>query len=479
MKTLKSLLLIVPVLTLMVSCGDDFTVLAPQSERNVENFYKTDTDFITAINGTYAGLAGDDAYGRAYALALEMRADNFANGGGATGLAESLLRINHFTELTTAPEVEDTWAGGYEIIARANTILNRLDGATLDNPALGDRIQGEALFIRSLVYYNLAVIYGNIALQLDEVTSPEVEINQVSADVIYDQIAGDLAQAESLLPASYGTDGIGRATSGAAATLLGLVHLTNGNNSEAAEALRRVVNSGMYDLVEPYSELWGVSNENNVESIFEIQYRAGGTGTGSSFTEYFSPDFSISGGVGGGNAPQTLTDDALEAFTEEDERFFGGSFGYTTPDDPEAEPNEYLSKYDGAQFDAFDADNNFIVFRYADVLLMLAEALGESPEAYALMNQVRERAGLSTPVESLPGSFDEKLLLERRREFVGEFKRWPDLKRFGVAQSIMAEQLNEEESPPNPYTESDIRLLYPIPQREIDSAPGELEQNPL
>lgn len=477
MKTFKVLLLIVPVLTLMVSCGDDFTVLAPQSERNAENFYQSDTDFTTAINGAYAGLAGNKAYGRAYPLALEMRSDNFANGGGATGLAESLLRINHFTELTTAPEVEDAWAGAYEIIARTNTILNRLEDATLDNPALGDRIQGEALFIRSLVYYNLAVIFGNVALQLDEVTSPAVEINQVSADVIYNQIAGDLAEAEGLLPASYSGENVGRATSGAAATLLGLVHLTNGNNSEAETALRRVVNSGEYSLVQNYSELWGVSNENNVESIFEIQYKAGGQGTGSSFTEYFSPDFSISGGVGGGNAPQTLTDDALAAFTEDDARFFGGSFGYTTPDDPEAEPDEYLSKYDGVQFAAFDADNNFIVFRYADVLLMLAEAIGDSPEAYDLINQVRERAGLTTPAESLPGSFEEKLLLERRREFVGENKRWPDLKRFGVARAVMAQQLSEEEN--LMYTESDIRLLYPIPQREIDSAPGELEQNPL
>lgn len=477
MKTLKSLLLIVPVLTLVVSCGDDFTVLAPQSERNAENFYQTDTDFVTGINGAYAGLAGDNAYGRAYPLALEMRSDNFANGGGATGLAESLLRINHFTELTTAPEVEDAWAGGYEIIARTNTILNRLEDAALDNPALGERIRGEALFIRSLVYYNLAVIFGNVALQLDEVTSPAIEINQVSADVIYDQITENLAEAENLLPASYDADGLGRVTSGAAGTLLGLVHLTNGNNSEAEAALRRVVNSGQYSLVPDYAELWGVDNENNAESIFEIQYRSGGQGTGSSFTEYFSPDFSISGGVGGGNAPQTLTDDALAAFDENDERYFGGSFGWTTPDDPETDPDEYLSKYDGVQFAAFDADNNFVVFRYADVLLMLAEAIGDSPEAYEFINQVRARAGLTTPIESELGSFEEKLLLERRREFVGENKRWPDLKRFGVAREVMAEQLSEEEN--LLYTADDIRLLYPIPQRELDSAPGELEQNPL
>lgn len=471
MNTLKSFLLIIPALALLVSCGDDFTLLAPQSERNVENFYQTDTDFITGINGAYAGLAGNDAYGRNYMLLHEMRSDNTENGGGATGLAESFQRIARFNELTTATELEDTWAGGYEIIARTNTILDRLTDATLDNPALGERIRGEALFIRALTYYNLAVSFGNIAMQFEAVSNPDVTINQVPASEIYAQITQDLVEAESLLPASYDGEDVGRATSGAAATLLGLVHLTNGNNSEAEAALRRVVQSGEYQLVPNYEDIWGVENENNIESIFEIQYKSGGQGTGSPFTEYYSPDLSESGGVGGGNAPQDVTDEVLAKYEETDARFFGGSFGMTEETD---EPEPYLSKYDGSQFAAFDADNNFIVFRYADVLLMLAEAIGDSPEAYSLINQVRERAGLTTPFQDLPGTFEEKLLDERQREFVGENKRWPDLLRFGMAQDVMAQYLADEG-----YTPADIRLLYPIPQREIDTAPGELEQNPL
>lgn len=471
MKTLTSILLIISALALLVSCGEDFTLLAPQSERNVENFYQTDTDFITAINGAYAGLAGEKAYGRNYMLLHEMRSDNTENGGGATGLAESFQRIARFTELTTATELEDTWAGGYEIIARTNTILNRLDGANLDNSSLGDRIRGEALFIRSLTYYNLAVTFGNIAAQFESVSSPDVTISQVSASEIYNRIAQDLAEAESLLPESYNAENVGRATSGAAATLLGLVHLTNGNNGEADAALRRVVQSGQYQLVSNYADIWGFENENNIESIFEIQYKAGGQGTGSPFTEYYSPDLSQSGGVGGGNAPQDVTDVVLSKYEEQDERFFGGSFGLTQETE---EPEPYLSKYDGNQFTAFDADNNFIVFRFADVLLMLAEAIGDRPEAYGFINQVRTRGGLATPFEDLPGTFEEKLLDERQREFVGENKRWPDLLRFGAAREVMAEFLADEG-----YTPDDIRLLYPIPQREIDTAPGELEQNPL
>lgn len=464
MKKLKTLLLVFPAFILAVSCGDDFTILAPQSERNVENFYQTDSDFRVAVNGAYAGLASNHSYGRNYMLLHEMRSDNTSNAGGATGLAESLERITEFRELATASELENTWAGGYSIIARTNTILGRIENANLDNPALGDRIRGEALFIRSLVYYNLAVSFGNIPLQLEEVTTPSVEINQVSASAIYNQIIEDLSTAEDLLPPSYSGNDIGRATSGAAATLLGLVHLTEGDSGQAEASLRRVVDSGEYDLVPNYADIWGPSNENNIESIFEIQYKSGGSGSGSGFTEYYSPDLSISGGVGGGNVPQGVTDDLLSVYDAEDDR--ANSFGLTEDD------VDYLNKYDASQSIAFDSDVNFIVFRYADVLLMLAESLGDTPEAWNLIDEVRERAGLTEPAINQGLTFEEALLLERRREFVGENKRWPDLLRFGAAPQVMAE------FSPN-ISENNVRLLYPIPQREIDAAPGQLEQNAL
>lgn len=474
MKKLKSYLLVLPVVLIAVSCGEDFTVLAPQSERNVENFYQTDTDFITAINGAYSSLADNDAYGRNYTLLFEMRSDNTSNGGGNTGLAETLFRLEIFNELEGATELETTWSGGYSGIASTNTILARLPNAELNDPDLADRIRGEALFIRSLFYYNLAVIYGNIPLQLEEVTGPNVEINQVPASEIYAQIAADLEEAEGLLPASYTGEDVGRATNGAAATLLGLVELTAGNNGEAEAALRRVVDSNEYELLENYADIWGPSNENNAESIFEIQYKAGGTGTGSSYTEFYTP-FGTSGGVGGGNAPQITNDELYEdVFDDEDDRFWGGTFDSTLVDPEDEDFTYYVKKFESTPFDAFDADNNFIVFRYADVLLMLAEAIGESTEAYDLINEVRERSGLITPVELEPGTFEEKLLLERRREFAIESKRWQDLLRFGVAAEVMSTHL---QALGENVSESDIRLIYPIPQREIDSAPGEIVQN--
>jgi len=469
-------ILVLSTALILSGCSEDFTLLSPISERNVESFYRNETDFTVAINGAYSTLAGNGAYNRAYVLLHEMRSDNTMNGGGSTGLAEVYFRIAHFSELATASELSDPWTTAYQGIARTNVILDRLNN--LPDGSFKDRVQGEALFIRSLFYYQLAVLWGNVPLQLEAVTSPNVTVNQVSADVVYAQIASDLEVAQGLLPASYDAENVGRATSGAANTLLGLVYLTNGQNSEAQTALRRVVNSGQYQLVENYADLWGVAHENNVESVFELQYKAGGTGTGSQFTDYYTP-FGGSGGVGAGNAPQVLSPDiefihdVQYGIEENDERGAGATFIFVTNEDGDT-TNVYIGKWASTPFGPGDADNNFPVFRYADVLLMLAEAVGESPEAYELINRVRIRAGVTPISAATPGTFAEKLLFERRLEFITEGKRWADLLRFGVAKQVMA---NFEPLVAAGLTEADIRTLYPIPQREIDVAPGEMHQN--
>ncbi|NNF28621.1 MAG: RagB/SusD family nutrient uptake outer membrane protein [Gemmatimonadetes bacterium] len=460
---------------ILSGCSEDFTLLSPISERNVESFYQNPTDFTVAINGAYSTLAGNGAYNRSYVLLHEMRSDNTMNGGGNTGLAEVFFRLAHFSELATASELSSPWTTAYQGIARANTILGRIDN--LDDGAFKDRIRGEALFIRSLFYYQLGVLWGNVPLQLDEVRSPNVDVNQVSADVVYTQIASDLEVAQGLLPSSYDAANLGRATSGAANTLLGLVYLTNGQKAEAATALRRVVSSGEYQLVDDYANLWGVQNENNIESVFELQYKAGGTDTGSQFTDYYTP-FGDGGGVGAGNAPQVLSPDieyihsVQYGIQENDERGFGGTWGFSVENGDTT--NVWVAKWESTPFGPGDADNNFPVFRYADVLLMLAEAVGEGAEGYNLINQVRTRAGV-TPIDaSTPGTWEEKLLFERRLEFITEGKRWADLLRFGVAKPVMASFAPLVDAG---LSQADIRLLYPIPQREIDVAPGEMVQN--
>lgn len=453
---MKKLILTLFIPLLFISCGDNFTDLGPITERNTNNFYKNQTDFQLAIRGALDGLQARETFGVNFVLFMEMRADNAANGGGATGLAASLEQLDTFTDLPSGEEISDTYDAVYNVIAGTNNIIGRIDGAEFDSETVRDQIKGEAYFIRSLLYYHMAVIFGNVPLQLEEVTTPDIVVNQVSASVIYDQIATDLATAESLLPET------GRITKWAAAALLGRVHLANGNKSDAVAPLQRVIDSMQYELVPDYANLWGASNEGNIESIFEIQYITGNLGEGSSYTDNYTPlGF---GGVGGGGAPQNVTDEVLDMYEAGDERFDA------TIDTSDNTIEPWVRKFISNPSVSSDGDNNWMELRYAEVLLNLAEALGEGNAAYDLINEVRDRAELGDISAATPGTFEEKLLQERRVEFAFENKRWADLKRFGAAKSVMATHLG--------IPEAQVTLLYPIPQGAIDVSPDEMTQNP-
>ena len=462
---MKKYILYAFIILIHSSCSKEFTELTPISERNIQSAYKTEADFAVAINGIYDALQLNGTYGKIYLLLNEMRSDNTLNGGGANGIAATLNEIDLFKEISTATEVSSSWSDSYKGIARCNIILDKIDASVVPD-ALKKRYKGEALYIRSLLYYNLAIIFGNVPLQLTDVASPsEVNLKQSTAAEVYKQVITDLVAAEPLLPAKYTGADIGRVTSGAVNTLLGKVYLTNGDKASAITALNKVVDSKNYSLATDYAKLWGAANENGPESIFEIQYKTGGQGEGSGYFEYFASVIGRAGGVGGGNTPMNMTPDLLGAYQTGDLRYAKSVYrNNKTPD------TTYSLKYISTQTTTFDGDNNWYVSRYADVLLMLAEALGESAQAYIYINQVRARAGLPAISATTAGTFAQKLLDERRIEFALENHRWQDLLRFGVAKSVMAKQLV--------IPEASVRLLFAIPQKEIDVSNGKLVQNP-
>lgn len=445
---------------LLVSC-EDFTDLAPISNRNEAEFYRNADDFNVAINASYSGLQDNGVYGRAYWTMFEMRSENTDQGPDATGLARQYTEINNFTEDPLNETVTSAWVSSYKVIANSNVILNRIESVEMDN-SIKERITGEALFLRSLMYYHLAVAYGNIPLQLTPF-NPGDELNQVDANTVYAQLILDLEKAENLLPVSYSSSEKGRATKGAAATLLAKVQLIVGQDDAAEVVLRRIINSYGYRLLDNYADLWGSENENNDESIFEVQFVSGGLGQGSSFTNDFSPSAFLQTGSGfGRNRP---TPALVNSFDSQDERF-EASIGtsYINAQGVEIMAN-HVRKYESNPSSENDSDVNFIVFRYADVLLMLAEALGESEESYQLINQVRARAGLTGINTNTPGTFEKKLLLERQLELAFENHRWADLKRFNSEREVF--QFAEDVVDPE-----DVRELFFIPQREMDINPN-------
>lgn len=459
---MKSKIYVLIMAMFLVSCGDDFTTLSPISQRNVDNFYNNPNDFVLAINATYGALQLDGTYNQSYWVMFEMRSDNTDQGPDVTGLANELAVVNVFSENALNQFVGDAYRDSYVLITRANIILDKIDGVAMDN-ALRNRIKGEALFLRSLAYYHLAIAFDNIPLILSEVTDINAPVVQSSSQAVYTQIAADLAQAEEFLPVRHTGANLGRATKGAAATLLAKVQLTLGQNSAAETVLRRIIGQYGYSLLPNYASLWGVGNKNNAESIFEVQYRAGGFGTGSPFTNYFSPNAFLQNGLG--NARNRPTQNMYDAYEPGDaRRDISVATSYVNQAGNTVQAL-YILKYRSEPFTNNDSDINWPVFRYADVLLMLAEAIGEGAEAYSLINQVRARAGLSPIDANTPGTFQQKLLRERRVELAFENHRWPDLRRFGVAQQTMQ---GMGLSP---------KILFPIPQRELDVTPG-MQQNP-
>ena len=456
---MKKIIILILTICVTSACSEDFTDLAPISNRNEADFFNTADDFVASINASYAGLQEPGVYNRGYWAMFEMRSDNTDQGPDATGLARQYTEINQFTENSLNEQVDAAWSASYRVIANCNVILNRIDNVAEIDQVLKDRIIGEALFLRSLMYYHLAVAFGNIPLQLTPFV-PGDGLTQVDATTVYSQLLTDLAIAEGNLPVSYASSDEGRATKGAAATLLAKVQLTLGNNSDAVTTLRRIIANYNYELLEDYADLWGPDNENNAESIFEVQFISGGIGQGSFLTNEFSPSGDLQ--TGQGFARNRPTVNLVNAFEEGDLRLEPSLGTSYINNEGETIESRHVRKYQSNPPTENDSDTNFVVFRYADVLLMLAEALGESAESYALINEIRDRAGLDGIDASTPGSFEEKLLQERQLELAFENHRWPDLKRFGVVNARLLEAEGEI------ITAGNIRNLFFIPQREID-----------
>ncbi|MEQ5791599.1 RagB/SusD family nutrient uptake outer membrane protein [Muricauda sp. NFXS6] len=455
---MKRILYTILCTALFAGCSEDFTDLAPISNRNEADFYNAPEDFEVAINASYAGLQSTGVYGRGYWTMFEMRGDNTDQGPDATGLARQYTEINAFTEDALNEQVTAAWSESYRVIANCNVILDRIPNVEME-ASLKNQVTGEALFIRSLMYYHLAIGFGNIPLQLTSFDSGD-ELVQVDENTVLQQLVTDLTTAEENLPVSYSGSQVGKATKGAAAALLAKVLLTLDNNSEAATVLRRIIANYGYELLPNYSDLWGVANENNAESIFEVQYISGGIGQGSLFTNDFSPSTDLQTGSGFGRNRPTVS--MMEAYEDGDERY-DVSMGDTYMNlEGEVVEQRYVKKYQSDLAIENDSDINFVVLRYADVLLMLAEALGETPESYDLINEVRNRAGLPDIDASTPGTFEDKLLQERRVELAFENHRWPDLKRFGaVGKVIEAEDFI-----------TSTKEYFFIPQREMDINPN-------
>jgi hypothetical protein len=469
MKKIKNILFIIAVIFTYTACENDLNT-APEDRFTTGSFYKNASDMEAAVNAAYGGLQKNGLYAFNYHILMETRTDNTfeeepSNSGGFGD-------VDLFNRVTTNGVFRQTWVDSYVTIQAANIVLNRIDAISDMDSALKEIRKGEVKFIRALVYYNLVNLYGGVPLVLQETTNPTDYFGQGRASVqqIYDQIILDLNEASSTLPES---NDIGRANKAAALILLGKAHLTLGNALDAETALRGITG---YTFINTYADLFGIDNENNAGSIFEVQFQSGVNGgeEGSTFAAKFNSQKNP-----GSKGNNIITQDLLDSFEVGDLR------RNEIIQDP-LDPSVYITtKYlDSNRTLVDDGDNNAIVFRYADVLLSLAEALNlkgyvADGEAFDLINSIRTRAGLPNLIAATitnQQEFIEALLKERRHEFFYENHRWFDLKRLGDPVQVMNSHFAGFVGLNITIDQND--LLLPIPLDQLNSDPGSMEQNP-
>ena len=473
----------------IISCTD--INLAPHSQINEENFYKTSDDIESAIHGAYASLRSSGQYSSGLIRTGEQRSDNTATTwtGGAGFEIDSFYT---FTMNSQNVFINTVWEDHYTGILRCNVVLDRIDSINMES-SLKEQFKGEMRFLRALKYFNLVRIFGDIPLVITQISAIEAnEMGRTPVGQVYEQIVEDLEYASEVLPISYSGSDIGRATSGAATGLLAKVHLTLHDFQNAKEKLEEVINSGVYDLLPDYGSLWDLSSPNSEESLFEVQYKKGGTGTGSNFATQFAPRFSTPYVVqiGEGTGFNSPTGDMEAAYEENDLRKdLSMQPGYTDGNG-EFVPVRYVIKYHDIPTGSGGSDDNWPVLRYADILLMYAEVLNElgyvpDGTAFNYLNMIRNRAGLPDKTSSnvdpnLRISNQEEFRLaieqERRVELAFENHRWFDLVRTGRALEVMNSKRNDFERP-IPSEIQPHQLLFPIPQRVLDASPN-IEQNP-
>lgn len=484
---LKYNLIAIALLGFSFSSCSDFLEQNPQTDLSENDFYKTADDILSAVNGAYSSLQEGDIYGNWYVFG-EIPSDNTRN-----QLSGSVTTQNEFDQFyidTQNSMIANFWKAAYKVINRTNTILGRIDGIEI-NTELANRYKLECKFIRALMYFNLVRVYGDVPLVLKEISiSESYDILREPKENVYNQIISDLKEAQDL-PVSYSTAEDGRATQGAAKALLANVYMTLHKYAEAETILAEIINSGRYSLLENtpgslnidgYKNVFSPVNHNSKEGIFEIQFLKGGYGEGSNYANNFAPENSGTnvvavGGTGGNNIPEM---DIYNAYEEGDlRRDFSMSLGYyDNRKNNEWVESRYVCKFMDVPYQNNDASNNYPVIRYADVILMYAEALnqnGKTAEACKYLNMTRRRGFGYQTTETSPvdlqttdkAQFALMVEQERRVELAFENHRWFDLIRTGRAVEVMRSK---------GFSLNETNLICPIPQKQIDVNP-KLTQN--
>lgn len=509
---MKKIYIIIALLSFTaISCKKSFIDLSPEDQYSSDTFYRTESQFRQAVVAAYTPLR--DLMVNDY-FTGEARSDNThyefyqTNRGTAYVQRET---ISDFTDNPTDAYTNAVYFHCYNGISKANIVIGRLANVVFAQEVRND-IDGQAKFLRAWNYFRLVRYFGGVPLYLKEVTKAEdAFLNRSSADEVYAQIIADAKDAIAELAPPSKFPQSGQATKGAATMLLAEVYVTQKKYADA-EALLTTLPAMGYGLLANYADVFSTANKNSKESIFEVQYLEGlQGGQQSNFIYQFLPrtkDTKIvtgvttdNSGTGGWNTP---TQDMISTYEANDKRkdasiaIAEGTYNssnlltitanksilnYVPATGKVGVP--YIKKYLNPHINPNNTNDNWPIYRYADALLLLAEAQneqGKSGPALTSLNLVRVRAGLAGSTETSQTLLRDIILHERRVELAFENHRWLDLVRAGKAIDVMNAygiKLKQQYSylTPDSYLVNANRLLFPIPQSERETNPG-LTQNP-
>jgi hypothetical protein len=494
------------------SCKEDILYIPPVANNTVDEFYKNENQVNQGVMSIYNGCLSLPE--NSYWFLAEFRSDNVA--ADVATVQRDYSDVSNFNTTSQTQQLQATWTDLYEIVYRANVLLERIQPFTF---ARVEQFKGEARFLRALAYFDLVRYWGGVPI-VDKTLTIEQSKTIPRAPVadVYKFIIDDLTFAAESLPSTYvvttGTttdaSNRGRATKWAAKALLAKVYLTMyGYPLRQGSALPLAKQQLMdvyaassattFSVAQNFADLFKSANDNRY-AVFEIQYQSGGTGLGNPipwqqgqvfpinwapFTA-FAADFTLPPALFGANWPKI--DKRKAATIDSVVRNGSGAIVAGRP-----QFTKFLEKGVGGVQNRTDYPNNFPIIRFEDVVLMYAEVLNEeagSPPAMALtlINQIRTRSGLAaftatSPEAATKDAFRAAVLKERRYEFIAEGQRWHDLVRTGNAISVMT-AFKRATTGTTPTGGANFRqldehdLIFPIPILELRINPGFWEQNP-
>jgi len=492
---------------LIAGCSKDLNQV-PISQGVTTTFYQSQSDFIQAVNSVYNDLR---AYPDRLLNLSEIRSDNIY-GVSSLGVRD-WDPINNFQRAITGNTyVEEAWSTDFNGIFRANVVLDQLakNGAAVGSPTLATRLQAESRFLRAFYYFDLVRYFGKVPVIDHPVLASEATtIPRSAVSDVYKFMIADLQYAIANLPTAYTGVDIGRATKYAAEGILGQVYMArsgptygiegpgmaSGEWNLAVPLFNDIIASGQFALNANYANIFSYSNQSptptgNKEAVFDVMYVSGQNPVlGATFVWDLTPNgyfLSIKDSKSNGSLEIIpVSDDLMNDYAATDVRKAVTVYtaGYTNAGSTENRPffKKYLDVTKIPSASRFDWGENFIAIRYTDILLLKAECVlngapgVQATDVDAVVNQVRARAGL-TP---LVGVTLAQLYDERRKEFADEGSRWFDLQRSGTLVTTMNTWIGVEDTKKQKQMNQVVAgyVVYPVPQSQLDGAPGLYKQN--